>query len=230
MSPCKSKTLNLHKFLEWKKEEEIKTNSQYVQLCSSQVYGNAEHWYYYCNCSGHYKPKGKEKCQTKAQGSCKTGSSCTAHIKDLTTGEVTVQYCSTHNSHSISLGHLRIPDDTRMKIASKLYQGVLIERILDDIRDSVDAGISREHLVTRQDVRNIKVQYNIDGIRRHKDDPASVNAWVEEMTSLPYNPVLFYKSQGTPDPNGNLADNDFVLVIQTEFQRDMFRRFGNNAV
>ena len=117
----------LHQFLEWKKEEEErKTNSQYVQMRSSQVYGKGEHWYYYCHCSGHYKPKGKEKHQTKAQGSCRTGNSCTAHIKavrDLTTGEVMVQYCSTHNSHSISLGHLRIPSDTRMKIASKLHQG-----------------------------------------------------------------------------------------------------------
>ena len=74
------------------------------------------------------------------------------------------------------------------------------------------------------------MQYNVDGIRQHKDDPASVNAWVEEMTSLPYNPALFYKPQGTPDPNGNLADNDFVLVIQTEFQKDMLSRVGDNAV
>ena len=126
----------LHHFLEWKKEEESKTNSQYIQLCSSQVYGNREHWYYYCNRSAHYKPKGKDKRQTKTQRSCKTGNSCTAHIKatrDLTTGEVAVQYCSTHNSHSISLGHLRIPSDTRLKIASKLHQGVSIENALEHV-------------------------------------------------------------------------------------------------
>ena len=148
----------------------------------------------------------------------------------MTTGEVAVQYCSTHNSHSISLGHLRIPSDTRLKIASKLYQGVSIENVLDDIRDKVDTSISREHLVTRQDIRNIKRQYNIGGISRHKDDPISVNAWVKEMTSLPYNPVLLYKPQGTPDPDGHLADTGFILAIQTEFQRDTLSKFGNNAV
>ena len=121
----------------------------------------------------------------------------------MTTGEVAVQYCSTHNSHSISLGHLRIPSDTGLKIDSKLHQGVSC---------------------------NIKRQYNIGGISRHKDDPISVNAWVEEMTSLPYNPVLLYKPQGTPDPDGHLADTDFILAIQTEFQRDMLSKFGNNAV
>ena len=223
----------LHQFLEWKKEEERKMNSQYIQLCSCQVYGSHEHWYYYCNHSGCYKPKGNEERQTKAQGTCKTGSSCTAHIKaicDLTTGEVTVWYCATHNSHSINLGHLRIPSDTRMRITSKLHQGVSVERILDDIRDNIDTNISREHLVTRQDIRNIKTQYNVDSISRHKDDPISVNAWVEEMTSLPYNPVLHYNSQGAPDPDCRLADTDFLLVIQTEFQRDMFIKFGNNVL
>ena len=50
------------------------------------------------------------------------------------------------------------------------------------------------------------------------------------MTSLPYNPVLHYKPQGAPDPDCRLADTDFLLVIQTEFQRDMFSKFGNNAL
>ena len=35
---------------------------------------------------------------------------------------------------------------------------------------------SSSHQHPRQDVRNIKVQYNVDGIRQHRDDPASVNA------------------------------------------------------
>ena len=85
-------------------------------------------------------------------------------------------------------------------------------------------------MVTRQDIRNIKTQYNVDSISRHKDDPISVNAWVEEVTSLPYNPVLHYKPQGAPEPDCRLAETDFLLVIQTEFQRYMFSKFGNNAL
>ena len=52
----------------------------------------------------------------------------------------------------------------RLDIANKLEQGVYIDRILDDIRDSVDGGIDRQHLITWQDVHNIKYQYNIEGI------------------------------------------------------------------
>ena len=44
-----------------------------------------------------------------------------------------------------------------MEIASKLNQGVSMEHILDDIRDTVTDGMHREHLVTSQDLHNIKV-------------------------------------------------------------------------
>ena len=65
-----------------------------------------------------------------------------------------------------------------------------MERILDDIRDSVTNTIRRKHLIRRQDLHNIKAQYNIDGIMRHKNDLTSVLAWVEEMNALEYNPVF----------------------------------------
>ena len=82
------------------------------------------------------------------------------------TGHVEVCYCSTH-SHPIRLAHIRIHNQTRMNIAAKLQQGVGMERILDDIRDSVTNTIRRKYLIRRQDLYNIKAQYNIDGIMRH---------------------------------------------------------------
>ena len=67
---------------------------------------------------------------------------------------------------------------------------------------------------------------------RHANDLSSVSAWVEEIKSLNYNPVLLYKIQGMPqsDEMDNIADQDFVLAIQTEFQRDMLMKFGNSTV
>lgn len=52
------------------------------------------------------------------------------------------------------------------------------------------------------------------------------------MKSLNYNPVLLYKIQGMPqsDEMDNIADQDFILAIQTEFQRDTLMKFGNNTV
>ena len=52
------------------------------------------------------------------------------------------------------------------------------------------------------------------------------------MRSLPYNPVLLYKEQGSvqDDEMDNLGDNDFLLCIQTEFQRDALQAFGNDTI
>ena len=92
-------------FMDWKVKEETKTNSHYIQLCAPQLYGENEHYYFYCNRSGQYTVKGKGKRQIKTQGTSKAGSTCTAHIKavkTLTTGKITAHYCSTHSNHSIS--------------------------------------------------------------------------------------------------------------------------------
>ncbi len=54
-----------------------------------------------------------------------------------------MKFCATHN-HTIALGHLRIPDDSRMLIARQLQEGVAIEKIFDNIRvylsETVEAG------------------------------------------------------------------------------------------
>ena len=54
---------------------------------------------------------------------------------------------------------------------------------------------------------------------RHSNDLTSVCAWVEELKSLPYNPILLFKPQGEPQPEymDNIGNNDFILAIQTEF-------------
>ena len=81
-------------------------------------------------------------------------------IKDQLKGSAEVQYCSTHHNHETSLGHIRIANETRMKIAAQLQQGVTIERIMDNIRENTLEGITRDHLVTKQDVHNVKNLYN----------------------------------------------------------------------
>ena len=152
--------------------------------------------------------------------------------KDITTGEVVVKYCSTHHNHEANIGHLRMQHDTRMKIAAHLQQGVTMERIMDNIRGNTVRGITREHLVTKQDIHNIKHHYNIEGVMRHENDLTSICAWVEELNSLPYNPVLLFKPQGEPQPHDmdNVGTDDFILGIQTQFQRDMLCKYGDTCV
>ena len=117
-------------------------------------------------------------------------------------------------------------------IAEKLKQGVMVERIIEDIRSTEDKDINRAHLVCRKDIQNIRRQFNIDGVRKHTNDLISVSCIVEEMQTLEYNPILLFKQQGE-EPNEyckELEVHDFILVIQTEFQRDMLSGYSENGV
>ena len=220
-------------FLHWKQEEETTIHSNYVQMCAPRTSAVCRHHYYYCNRSGKYVQKGKGQRIIKVQGSCKSGKNCLAHIKvsDNGTGLVKVEYYNSHN-HEVLLGHLRIAHNTRGKIASQLEQGIPAEKIMDMIRDSIPDGITREHIITKQDIRNVQNQYNIQGISRHANDLTSVMAWVEECKRSPHNPVLFFKPQGKQQEEDmdDMGDNDFLLVLQTQFQLDMLKANGHKCI
>ena len=222
-------------FLAWKEKEECETQSSYVQQCAPTQLNGKELWYFYCNRAGKYNQKGRGERSIKGQGSSKTVRHFSAHIKatkDLKTECVTVNYTCTHYNHKTQLGHLRIPHATQKVIASKLKSGITPQRIIVDIRDSETNQISREHLVSKKDISNIKKQYNIEGIRRHPNDLISVAEIVNEMEDLYYNPVILFKQQGEPPNNCcmDLAKEDFLLVLQTEFQSDMLCRHGQKGV
>ena len=63
---------------------------------------------------------------------------------------------------------------------------------------------------------------------QHKNDITSVSAWIEEMQTLKYNLVLRFKQQGKDGVEGanNIGTNDFLLVLQTEFQHDTLWKHG----
>lgn len=155
--------------------------------------------------------------------------------KSLSDLSVSVEYCLNH-LHHIAIAHLRIPDNVRYTIAAKLQEGVQIERILNDIRNNVDGELGREHLINKQDIRNIEHQFQVDGIAKHADDSQSVDLWIKEMQRGEYDPVLLYKAQGVEEVyvGQNCKDifqkEDFAIALQTQFQKDMLQRFGNDSV
>uniref|UniRef100_A0A1X7T567 Uncharacterized protein n=1 Tax=Amphimedon queenslandica TaxID=400682 RepID=A0A1X7T567_AMPQE len=105
-------------------------------------------------------------------------------IEDFITKMVKVTYCSHHSNHKPEVCHLRVPDEVKNAVAAKLAEGVTIERILDDIRDSVTGTIEREHLMNRQDVHNIEYKLNLQSIEKHQNDHSSIVAWVTEMQEM----------------------------------------------
>ena len=108
-----------------------------------------------------------------------------SYTQDTGTGKVKVEYCSTHNSHSIEIAHLPVPLNVKHKIAAKLHEGVVVGKVLDVVRDSLSNG--REQLLSRQDILNIQRQLNLGSITKHSNDHVSTCAWVEEMKALSYN-------------------------------------------
>ena len=92
-------------------------------------------------------------------------------MEDTIQGAITVEYCSHHNSHSIKLAHLPIPPDVKHKVAAKLHDGVSLERILDNVKETMTNGeIGREQLLSRQDILNIQPRLNLESVRKHTND------------------------------------------------------------
>ena len=84
-----------------------------------------------------------------------------AHIQNTVTGEITVEYCSTHNSHSIQLAHLPIPKDIKHQISAKLHEGVSVNKILDDIRGIVNAGNIKSNCEARHTKYSEKIKFRL---------------------------------------------------------------------
>ena len=132
-------------FHQWKNDEEVRTNSSYTLQSGSRVRQQTRFWYYYCNRSGEYEPKGEDIQSLKLQGTNKLGVYCTAHMTvwQTSTGVIDVTYCSTHFNHCNELAHVNLPEPVRMKVAAKLQQGVSINRIQNEIRESVHGNMNR---------------------------------------------------------------------------------------
>ena len=61
----------------------------------------------------------------------------------------------------------------------------------------------------------------------------SVCTWVQELKSLPYNPIVVFKPQeesSSHNPSGCLTNDMFLLGIQTEHQRDAMQHYGNKLI
>ncbi|GFQ85950.1 c2H2-type domain-containing protein, partial [Trichonephila clavata] len=92
-------------------------------------------------------------------------------------------------------------------------------------------NISRIHLTTRQDIKNIKRSFGLTN-QRHADDATSVKLMLEEMAELGAgNPILGCKFQGCLSSEyEGLNNEDFFLAIQHPLQKEMLKKFGKEIV
>ncbi|GJE88758.1 MULE and SWIM domain-containing protein [Phanerochaete sordida] len=75
------------------------------------------------------------------------------------------------------------------------------------------------------DVRRIHKGIEAESIRLHRDDGISMLRWVEKLRET--GSVLAFKSVNSPPPeDSGLAADTFVLCIQTDRQREIFKKYG----
>ncbi len=130
---------------------------------------------------------------------------------------------------------MRLTKGKRESIAASLQQGVSHARVLTDIREDainqLDDNFKRHHLTDKRDLLNIKASFALDNVKRHPEDQVSVQAWIDEWAGSEGNPVLFCKFQGQEcSGEYNLTKDDFAIVIQNPFQKQMAQKFAHRGI
>ncbi|KAF0758384.1 Uncharacterized protein FWK35_00025280 [Aphis craccivora] len=194
---------------------------KYINRTSTKKVNNTEYSYYYCHRSFYPRISSKCKRSLKNGGSVKIGKICPSYIKlHKKDNQLIVEYNSNHLWHQNEIGKLRLTTAGRAQLAGKLSMGILIQRVLNDVRDS-------EEEITLKHLHNIKRDYNIIKrfTKRHENNIMSVQLWAEQLAKGSNNPVLYFKHQGQDDVTKHLGKDDFCIIIMTDFQADMLVKF-----
>jgi hypothetical protein len=174
----------------------------------------------------------------RGKPSIKLESSCTCcvHTVKHPNGSVVADITSLH-SHWINVTDLRsssLSPDTHSFVASLLSIGLgdkAIMRLVQadifkwDRRDEFDDVVSRDSLLSAQDIRNIK---RLNSPQLHSCDTTSFDMMVRALMLEDDSPVLFYKSPGEPARNG-LEAEDWCLVISTVWMRGQLAKHVNSC-
>ena len=182
----------------------------------------------------------QRKRKLKVQGRSYVGFTCPAHIKryKMESGASKVQYLEKHfcNTNTLKhLGHIRLNEQDRKWFASKLNMGIPANIIIRQARLNINNHLSRRFLITKKDLHNIAVSFNIaKPERRHADDATSIETFVRSFSISDECPIILYKRQGDShidigpkDVNiGGLLPSDFLLGYMDSSQCQMLKLYG----
>ncbi|GFY40048.1 uncharacterized protein TNIN_425921 [Trichonephila inaurata madagascariensis] len=216
----------------WKETIEKQTSSLYVKNtgCKSGKTGG-KITYFYCHRNGFYNARGDKKRNMKIAGSNKINGNCPSKMKvyEDIESKVTVEFTKTHVGHGIDLRRMKITREEKEDIARKLENKIPVEAILDDIRNSMNQKLERIHLITRQDIKNIKEEYNInsDGIL-NSNDVVSVNKWVEGLKNredlrITDEEMIICENRKVLEKEAHV-DNLRATSIRTEISKEEFQK------
>ena len=125
-------------------------------------------------------------------------------------------------------------------VYSKTESGEILASLLLDIqaevgnrakRDIFTESAKRKHLITKQDVANLKRKVCDMAIMKHPDDATSVQMMVNELHNESYDPVLIYKPQHErSSEHPSLPADVFLLAIQTLWQKELYQNFASTVL
>lgn len=214
--------------MEWKEEYEKKHKCFFRKDVGKTTTKEGTMYRYVCNRSGIYKANGKGMRNLKVRGTIKIGGFCPAKMTILEKdSNVVVSLRPTHVGHGEDLRSLHLSKKERESIAIQLQSGIQMNKILSDIRNSLNGNFNRIHLINKQDLYNICKEFQITDEFTHKyhdSDVVSVECWVNELQES----AIFYKKQNSPHPI--LEEKDFCLIIMTQFQEKTLKRYGSNII
>ena len=166
-------------------------------------------------------------------GTCKIDKNCACTIKliERENGAFVSEIYRNHYGHESEFGHIWLATSTRQQIAAKLQQGISKEKKIDDIREGVGLEFQREHLVDKRDMFNTEKSFGLDIIQWHPNDQDNVLSWIQEWEGSDDNPIIvFYKLQGQLKEEVALEKNNFVVIMQTEFQKHLMQKLGSKGL
>ena len=111
-----------------------------------------------------------------------------------------------------------------------MYDIIIIVDIRSDVghrskRAEFQSNATRKVFITKQDVANVRTKVNDLMVVRNKEDSASVEMFVSELSKEAFDPILLYKRQHHTDSRyPSLSAESFVLALQTEYQREMYQQ------
>ena len=159
---------------------------------------------------------------------------CPAEIKCKieSNGKISVIFIETHVGHKMELKHINLPEADRDDIKQSLIVGLSRDVILQKIRSTLTENLlSKKHLIRKSDLYHIQRSLGIlNPERRHKSDPISVEAWIEEMKNSDLNEILIYKPQGERIEDYSGSNADFILCLMKPYQKFMLEKYGNKCI
>lgn len=209
-------------FEEWKKQTEKLCGSWFVLSNGKKVYENHTTRYYYCNKSGFSKGKGIRTSRRAA----KIEGKCCAYMRkkqDRNTGQVTVEYSLDHIGHITKLDLSLLPQDISDIITKWHSSGADVDTVVSEIyAKATGLDPATRHL---PDSLAYLKQKHIPKDQLERD---VLTRMVTELRSRKDNPVLIYKPEG--DVEYEMSSEDFVIGIQTQFQRELLKKHANKMI